>query len=33
MCDLANYADVNTLDHTASTIETVLSVLQNYTTH
>ncbi len=28
ICDLANYANDNTLDHTASTIETVLSALQ-----
>ncbi len=31
ICDLANYADDNTLDHIASTIETVLNALQNDT--
>ncbi len=31
ICDLANYADDNTLDHIASTIETVLSALQKDT--
>ncbi len=33
ICDLANFADDNTLDHIASTIETVLSALQNETTN
>ncbi len=28
ICDLANFADDNTLDHIASTIETVLSAIQ-----
>ncbi len=31
ICDLANYADDNTLDHIASTIETVLSALHKET--
>ncbi len=31
ICDLANYADDNTLDHIASTIETVLSAIQKDT--
>ncbi len=31
ICDLANYADDNTLDHIAITIETVLSALQQDT--
>ncbi len=31
ICDLANYANDNTLDHIASTIETVLSALQQDT--
>ncbi len=31
ICDLANYADDNTLDHILSTIETVLSALQKDT--
>ncbi len=30
-CDLAHYADDNTLDHIAITIETVLSALQKNT--
>ncbi len=33
ICDLAKYADDNTLDHIASTIETVLSALQKDTTN
>ncbi len=32
ICDLANYADDNTFDHIASTIEAVLSALQKVTT-
>ncbi len=31
ICDLANYADDNTLDHITSTIETVLRALQKDT--
>ncbi len=30
MCDLTNYADDNTLDHIASTIETVLRPYKKY---
>ncbi len=33
ICELANYADDNTLDNIASTNETVLSALQKYTTN
>ncbi len=33
MIEMCNYAADNTLDHIASTIETVLSALQKYTAH